>query len=90
MPPKDAHDIVWLVESWPGGPAAAAFAERPAYRNQAVGDGFRMIAESFLDTGCIASRGYARFVAASVPEDAQAERRAVGAIAEFMAALPRV
>jgi hypothetical protein len=49
-----------------------------------------MIAESFLDTGCIGSRGYARFVAASVPEDAQAERRAVGAIAEFMAALPRV
>ncbi len=36
--PKDAYDIVWLLDNWPGGPAAAAaaFAERPVARYDEV------------------------------------------------------
>lgn len=36
--PKDAYDIVWLIESWPGGPsaAAAAFVERRSWSHRRV------------------------------------------------------
>jgi hypothetical protein len=88
---KDAYDIVWLIESWPGGPQAAAeaFSARPAYRDEGVpAAALRQLGEMFADPGSIGARSYARFVAANVAEEAQLERRAVGAIAEFLAALP--
>jgi hypothetical protein len=88
--PKDAYDIVWLIESWPGGPPAAAeaFSRRPAYRDPGVPAALGQLGEMFADPGSVGARSYARFVASNVAEEAQLERRAVGAIAEFLAALP--
>jgi hypothetical protein len=88
--PKDAYDIVWLVESWPGGPAAAAasFAQRPAYHRPEVTASLDSIRDAFAAADRIGARSYARFVATDARDEPQLERRAVGAIAEFIAALP--
>lgn len=88
--PKDAYDIVWLIENWPGGPAAAAaaFLERPSFASREVAPAFAGIRDAFSDTDRVGARSYARFVAASPSEQAQLERRAVGAVGEFIRALP--
>ncbi|MDA8355484.1 MAG: hypothetical protein M0Z95_04105 [Actinomycetota bacterium] len=88
--PKDAYDIVWLIESWPGGPSGAAesFAQRPAFSRPEVVAALHAICDAFADTDRIGARSYARFLAADPREEPQLERRAVGAIAEFTAALP--
>jgi hypothetical protein len=88
--PKDAYDIVWLVESWPGGPAAAAlsFAQRPAFRRPEVAVALQALGTAFATPDSIGSRSFSRFLATGTREEAQLERRAVGAIGEFMAALP--
>jgi hypothetical protein len=88
--PKDAYDIVWLIESWPGGPtaAAAAFADRQVYDSADVHAALRAIENAFERTDSVGPRSYARFVATSVDEEPQLERRAVGAVAQFAAALP--
>jgi hypothetical protein len=88
--PKDAYDIVWLIESWPGGPAAAAtsFAQRTAYRRPEVAVALDSIRDAYAATDRIGARSYARFVATDVRDAPQLERRAVGAVAEFIAALP--
>lgn len=87
--PKDAYDIVWLIESWPGGPAAAAasFTQRPAFDRPGVSAALRAIGDAFATTDCIGARSYARFLATDAREEPQLERRAVGAIAEFITAL---
>jgi len=88
--PKDAYDIVWLIESWPGGPKAAAqaFSTRGAYADPRIPAAMSQLGEMFAEPGSVGSRSYARFVAANVAEEAQRERRAVGAISEFLGALP--
>ena len=47
--PKDAYDIVGLIESWPGGPASAAtaFAERPTYNRPEVDTALRAMRDTF-------------------------------------------
>jgi hypothetical protein len=87
---KDAYDIVWLIESWPGGPAAAAraFSERPAFSCAEVERALHSIGDAFASTDHVGARSYARFVAGSPAEELQLERRAVGAIREFFDALP--
>lgn len=88
--PKDAYDIVWLIESWPEGPSAAAraFAQRPAYRDAHVGAALERLRQMFADASRVGPRSYARFVATGPSEEPQLERRAVGAVAEFLGALP--
>jgi hypothetical protein len=88
--PKDAYDLVWLIECWPGGPAAAAaaFAVRPAYATRQVADAMKQIRTAFADNRAIGARSYARFLDNDSGEQARLERRAVGAVAEFLAALP--
>jgi hypothetical protein len=88
--PKDAYDIVWIIESWPGGPAAAAtaFSARAVYGSPEVAKAVSAIAEAFASVDRVGARSYARFVASSVADERQLERRAVGAIAEFIGALP--
>lgn len=87
--PKDAYDIVWLVESWPGGPAAAAaaFAARTHFSDPVVATALDAIRDAFADTKRIGARSYARFMEHDPRRQAQLERRAVGAIAEFLGAL---
>ena len=88
--PKDAYDIVWLIESWPGGPGAAAadFSGRTAYPQPHVATALLQLSELFAATTSLGSRSYARFVARTQQDEAQLEQRAVGAISEFLAALP--
>jgi hypothetical protein len=88
--PKDAYDIVWLIESWPGGPAGAAqaFSQRPAYRDDRIKAALDQLAAMFAGTNQLGPRSYARFMARTATEEALLERRATGAIAEFLDALP--
>lgn len=88
--PKDAYDIIWLIESWPGGPdaAAAEFATRPAFFDDSVTFAISALGEAFADTRQVGARSYARFAARDVREEARLARRAVGAVAEFLRALP--
>jgi hypothetical protein len=88
--PKDAYDIVWLVESWPGGPpaAAATFSARPLYGSPPVTAAITGITEAFRSVDHVGARSYARFLASSPAEEPALERRAVGAIAEWLNALP--
>ena len=90
--PKDAYDIVWLIENWPGGPrdAAAAFAARAQYNNPTAQTALRQIADAFAAPDSIGSRSYARFLSRDAPEQARLERQAIGAIGAFTAALPKI
>lgn len=83
--PKDAYDIVWLIENWPEGPAAAAaaFRERPAFSRPEVAETFDRLRAAFSRTNSVGSRSFARFLGANVDEEALLERRAVGALQEF-------
>ena len=83
--PKDAYDIVWLLESWPGGPAAAAVAwgERAAYTAE-VEVLVRRLGQQFESTGSVGAVSYSRFVSSPPP---LATRQAVGAVREFLRAL---
>lgn len=87
--PKDAYDIVWLIESWPGGPATAAldFSQRQVFSRSEVDTALSAIRDAFASTDRIGPRSYARFVAGSTEEEGQLERRAVGAVHEFLASL---
>ncbi|GAB3071199.1 nucleotidyl transferase AbiEii/AbiGii toxin family protein [Nocardioides zeae] len=88
--PKDAYDIVWLIESWPGGPAAAAaaFAARPAFGATEVAPQIELLRRAFADRDSVGARSYARFLASAPGDEALLELRAVGAVAEFLAELP--
>lgn len=84
--PKDSYDIVWLIEGWPGGPAAAArsFAARAAFNAPEASSALAVLRTAFAATDAVGPRSYARFVASRVEEEAALERRAVGAIDEFL------
>ncbi len=88
--PKDAYDIVWLIESWPGGPAAAAqsFAQRPTFQRPEVVAALEAVRDALGATDRVGARSYARFLATDAREEPRLERRAVGATVEFTAALP--
>jgi hypothetical protein len=90
--PKDAYDIVWLLEAWPGGPRQAAQAVRdsPAYQRGDTQRALGRLAHEFADPSRVGPRSYARFMAASEtgPDDiARMERQAAGAVRTFTAAL---
>lgn len=88
--PKDAYDIVWLIESWPGGPAAAAaaFSARPSFNAPAVTDALERLAGAFATSRDIGPRSYARFATLNADDQPLLERRAVGAVALFLESLP--
>jgi len=90
--PKDAYDIVWLIESWPDGPyaAAKAFAASPAFSAPETGRALDDLRAAFADTEAIGPRSYARFLAAGSDEEAALERRGVGAVQEFLTTIEQV
>ena len=89
---KDAYDIVWLIESWPDGPdgAAKAFAARPTFSAPEVSTALDDLRATFADIEAVGSRSYARFLAAHPGEEAALERRAAGAIQEFLTTIEQV
>lgn len=84
--PKDAYDIVWLIENWPGGPvaAAAAFGQREAF-NERTATSLRRLGDLFGDVDQVGPASYAAFLSGPTPD--LDRRQAVGAISEFLTAL---
>lgn len=90
--PKDAYDIVWLLEAWPGGPvgAAAAVRETPAFGREDVAEALAQLGLEFSSTDRVGPRSYVRFVTpsgASRDDADRAARQAVGAVTTFVRAL---
>ena len=90
--PKDAYDIVWLLEAWPGGPAAAASAARAsvAFGRDDVQSALGRLALEFSDVDRIGPRSYARFTSLSEASPADMDRsarQASGAVRSFTEAL---
>lgn len=80
---KDAYDIVWLCEAWPGGQKVLAnvVRESPIFIDRAMQDALSRLDEQFQTIDALGSRSYAKFVAplASTDLDTSA-RRASGAV----------
>jgi hypothetical protein len=87
--PKDAYDIVWLLEAWPGGPAGAAQAVRisPVFGRVEFNRAMDKLRDQFGDLDRAGARAYARFVGDGGGDADLSARRAVGAVTEFFAGL---
>jgi hypothetical protein len=92
---KDAYDIVWLLEAWPGGPAGAATATRSsaAFEREDVQAALARLTVEFADAGRVGPRSYARFIAlpGASPDDMErAARQAFGAVRAFTTTLEQM
>ncbi|WP_375755157.1 hypothetical protein [Corallococcus exercitus] len=86
---KDAYDIVWLVESWPGGQAGLApvIRESPIHADPLFQQALGALAQEFADLDAAGARKYARFVAAPGVDADQSARHASGAVKLLLAEL---
>lgn len=90
--PKDAYDIVWLLENWPGGAegAAAAVIGSGLMERTDVTESLRRLKAEFAGTDRLGPASYVRFMAsggALADERLRLARQAMGAVSEFAAAL---
>jgi hypothetical protein len=87
--PKDAYDIVWLLEAWPGGPAqaAAAVRARPVWGRSEIEHALTILVDQFRDIDSAGACAYAEFIAGPGDDRDLLARRAAGAIGEFLGAL---
>lgn len=90
--PKDAYDIVWLIESWPDGAAAAAEAIRAsaAFGRPDAGLMLERLFDEFSEIDRLGPSSFVRFMAdpgSSNDERTRLARRAVGAVQELRAFL---
>ncbi|TDQ04990.1 nucleotidyl transferase AbiEii/AbiGii toxin family protein [Labedaea rhizosphaerae] len=89
---KDAYDLVWLLDAWPGGPAGLAqeIAEDAAQRHSAaIGALNDQLAAAFASENHHGSISYARFVGADANLDQRADLafHAHGAVQAYLAAM---
>jgi hypothetical protein len=90
--PKDAYDIVWLLEAWHDGPLGAAATVRAtsAYEREDVRTALDILALEFSEVGRVGPQSYLRFMATEA-DDADSRAglalRARGAVGEFIAGL---
>jgi hypothetical protein len=88
---KDAYDIVWLVESWPGGQAALA----PVIRSSVIFDdpifqaALDTLKREFEDIDSAGAKKYARFMGGAGVDPDRLARRAIGAITLLLEELSR-
>lgn len=92
--PKDAYDVIWVLESWPGGPAAAAAAvlDNPAYGRPDAIAAFGRLFDAFSSADRVGPASYARFFATAETtrdERLRLARRAAGAVSELRVELER-
>lgn len=92
--PKDAYDIVWILENWPGGPAAAATAIRnsPAFGRADASQMVGKLFEEFSSLDRLGPSSFVRFLApvsAGQDERVRLARQALGAVNELQTALVR-
>lgn len=90
--PKDAYDIVWLLEAWAGGPrgAAATVRSSAAFERSDVQEALASLELEFSEVDRVGPLSYARFVAADgVGAEARARLalHARGAVQAFATAL---
>jgi hypothetical protein len=90
--PKDAYDIVWVIENWPGGQTAAAamLAASPVHGTPEAARALEALFDAFAAPDRLGPRSYVTFVAdptASRDERLRLARQAAGAIQELQRAL---
>lgn len=87
--PKDAYDIVWLIEAWPDGPLGAARAVQasPVFAHPDFARALAILGDQFRDLDHAGARAYARFMDSGSDDLDLLARRAVGAVAEFLRAM---
>lgn len=83
---KDAYDIVWLCECWPGGQSALAaeIAQSPVASDPDFVEALRVLSEEFGEIDCAGAVRYGRFMASDVAGADIHARRAVGAVTDFL------
>jgi hypothetical protein len=84
---KDAYDVVWLSECWPGGQPALATEIRKSSIYAELGPTLDIIREEFATIDAAGAIKYGRFMATATGGQDDAARRAVGAIRALLAAL---
>ncbi len=87
---KDAYDIVWLCECWPGGQAALAVELRacPKFEDPKAASGFERLEAAFANRDQIGPKQYADFM---LEEDRERSAlRAVGAVTTLIKELSRL
>lgn len=84
---KDAYDVIWLLECWPGGQTALALVvfESSVYAD--LGPTLAALREEFATIDAAGSVKFGRFMATEAAEVDRASRRAVGAMAALVDAL---
>ena len=87
--PKDAYDVVWLLEAWPGGPSGAAAAVRDSavFGRPELQHALATLEDQFRDIDRAGARAYARFLLEAGGDADLLARRAVGAVGEFLSAV---
>jgi hypothetical protein len=83
---EDAYDVVWIVESWPGGQRALAHEIRAAkiFAGPEFVSALRALAEEFATIDSAGAVKYARFMSEDAACRDRLARRAVGAMAESL------
>lgn len=80
---KDAYDIVWLCEAWPGGQKVLAEVVKssPIFDEPLLKRAWELLSTAFADIDSVGSRGYAHFVRPLAGSDLDTQaRRASGAV----------
>jgi hypothetical protein len=89
--PKDAYDVIWLIEAWPGGPAGAALAVKssPIFNDPGMTRALEILDDQFRDIDRAGARAYARFLDDGDVDLDVLARQAVGAFTELLGELQR-
>ena len=87
---KDAYDIVWIVECWPGGQLELARTIVASAVIDELGPTLTALGEEFATIDSAGAVKYGRFMARDTAASDHASRQAVGAVAALLAALERI
>jgi hypothetical protein len=88
---KDAYDVVWLAESWPGGQVELAkeILAAKIFNDTQFLAALRVLAEEFASIDSAGAVKYARFMGENAASRDRLARQAVGAMRMLLDALPR-
>lgn len=83
--PKDAYDIIWLLDAWPGGPRSLARVVRaqPISSDPLFGTTLSVLEDQFGDQDRAGAIAYARFLS-SDEDPALLAQHAAGAVTELL------
>ncbi|NRD57389.1 nucleotidyl transferase AbiEii/AbiGii toxin family protein [Corallococcus exiguus] len=86
---KDAYDIVWLIEAWPGGQKefAAVIRDSSVHDDPLFEQALVALSQEFEDLDAAGARKYARFMSASGVDPDQSARHASSAVKLLLAEL---